>query len=108
MWFRMGNCLKATEMATDGCEIYELKHPGSCTGMFWRKDPRKEVEAVEQKGNADWPKNGSLLEGVVHEFDTKKWLCVSRWKQAKSSSWINDCQGLWMPFDQGGTLLHKK
>mmetsp|Transcript_33791 Transcript_33791/g.52867 ORF Transcript_33791/g.52867 Transcript_33791/m.52867 type:complete len:91 (-) Transcript_33791:62-334(-) len=88
-------------------ETYELKHPGSCTGMFWRGHPKGDSE--KKSGGDDWPRNGSLLVGQVHtEFETMKWLQVTKWQQAGTNSWTENCSGLWMPFEQGGLLLHKK
>mmetsp|Transcript_23306 Transcript_23306/g.65454 ORF Transcript_23306/g.65454 Transcript_23306/m.65454 type:complete len:91 (-) Transcript_23306:96-368(-) len=86
-------------------EVYKLQHPGSCTGMFWRNHPGNVAES--KSGGDDWPRNGSLLRGTVHEeFGDMKWLSVSSWKQSGASEWI-ESSGLWMPFEQGGPLLHK-
>jgi hypothetical protein len=81
---------------------FELRHPGTCTGMFWRGDPRSGSRPSER----DWPRNGSLLSGIVHsDLD---FLHVFRWKQAGSSKWSESAdKGLWMPFQQGGPLLHE-
>eukprot|EP01115_Flamella_aegyptia_P014115 TRINITY_DN784_c0_g1_i3.p1 TRINITY_DN784_c0_g1~~TRINITY_DN784_c0_g1_i3.p1 ORF type:complete len:93 (-),score=27.73 TRINITY_DN784_c0_g1_i3:174-452(-) len=89
-------------------ETFVLQHPGSCSGMFWRKDPRG-VDSI-QKGGNDWPRNKSLLEGHTHKnlSDDMDWLEVTRWKQAGSEEWVEDCQNLFMPFEQGGLLLHKQ
>ena len=95
-------------MQTEGVERFELRHPGTCSGMFWRKDPRPDQLKCKQKGNKDWPRNGSILEGMVHELPDMKWLQVVQWKQAGSSTWITGCEGLWMQFEQGGLLLHKQ
>ena len=89
-------------------KTFTLQHPGSCTGMFWRKDPRPVNDNVAQKGNAEWPKNGAVLQGKVHDVSGVKWLDVSSWKQAKSEHWIPNCTGLWMEFEQGGKVLHAK
>ena len=75
--------------------------------MFWRDDPRKDVTRVPQVGGNDWPRNGAILNGQVHQLPNMKHLQVDSWKQAKSKEWIINCQGLWMPFEQGGLLLHK-
>mmetsp|Transcript_2091 Transcript_2091/g.4893 ORF Transcript_2091/g.4893 Transcript_2091/m.4893 type:complete len:91 (+) Transcript_2091:79-351(+) len=87
-------------------QSYRLQHPGSCTGMFWRADPRPGAEQ-EQRGNAEWPRNGSILEGIEEQLGGETWLQVTRWKQANKEAWVEDCAGLWMPFHQGGLLLHK-
>ena len=89
-------------------ETYKLQHPGGCSGMFWRGDPRPNATKGKQVGNAQWPRNGSLLKGTVHELPDMKWLEVDSWKQANSNDWVTDCQGLWMQFDQGGLLLFKQ
>ncbi|DAZ97608.1 TPA: hypothetical protein N0F65_002227 [Lagenidium giganteum] len=83
---------------------YKLQHPGTCTGMFWREDPRPQGEKVISGGN--WPRNGAILIGQEHDVGGAKYLEVTSWKQAGSDELISDCKGLWMPFDQGGLLLH--
>eukprot|EP00293_Proteomonas_sulcata_P020480 CAMPEP_0184296976 /NCGR_PEP_ID=MMETSP1049-20130417/7921_1 /TAXON_ID=77928 /ORGANISM="Proteomonas sulcata, Strain CCMP704" /LENGTH=48 /DNA_ID= /DNA_START= /DNA_END= /DNA_ORIENTATION= len=40
-------------------QTYTLKHPGSCSGMFWRDDPRPDAKRVSG-GKPDWPKNGAV------------------------------------------------
>jgi len=72
--------------------------------MFWRSNPDNADES--QSGNSEWPRNGSLLTGAVHERQDMKWLEVSQWKQAGKDEWISKCTGIWMPFEQGGLLLH--
>ena len=89
-------------------ETYKLQHPGTCSGMFWRGDPRPNAVKVKQIGNDSWPRNGSLLKGTVHELPDMKWLEVTSWKQVNSDKWIDNCQGIWMQFDQGGLLLFKQ
>jgi hypothetical protein len=83
---------------------YRLQHPGTCTGMFWRNDPRG---AGSQSGGKDWPRNGSLLRGTAFEHDGERWLAVAAWQQVGAGDWTEDCANLFMPFEQGGTLLHK-
>lgn len=51
-------------------------------------------------------RNGSVLVGEEHDVDGTKYFCVSAWRQAKAAAFTTDCQGLWMPFEQGGLLLH--
>ena len=55
-------------------ESYKLQHPGSCSGMFWRDDPRKGVKKTTQIGGNDWPRNGAILNGQVHELPTMKYF----------------------------------
>ncbi|KAJ0390399.1 hypothetical protein P43SY_011918 [Pythium insidiosum] len=85
---------------------YKLQHPGSCSGMFWRQDPRPNAVKGKQVGGAEWPRNGSILIGEEHDVGGVKYLEVASWKQAGGGSFIEGCQGLWMLFDQGGLLLH--
>ena len=84
---------------------FKLQHPGKCTGMFWRSNP--DGSKGTQKGGEDWPRNGSVLTGTVHERSDMKWLEVSEWTPAGASTAIKGCEGLWMPFEQGGPLLHQ-
>mmetsp|Transcript_16743 Transcript_16743/g.28927 ORF Transcript_16743/g.28927 Transcript_16743/m.28927 type:complete len:130 (+) Transcript_16743:2101-2490(+) len=97
---------KFTKKPKKMSESYKLQHPGSCTGMFWREDPRKDVKKEKQVGADDWPRNGSILTGKTHKVDGEDWLEVNSWKQANSETKI-DSKGTWMPFQQGGLLLHK-
>jgi hypothetical protein len=80
-------------------ETFMLKHPGSCTGMYWRGNPDNKDKG-KQVGGDDWPRNGSLLRGTVHSRSDMKWLEVTAWRPANKSEWIEGCQGLWMPFEQ--------
>ena len=62
--------------------IFKLQHQGTCTGMFWRRDPRKGKSTYGD--NPDWPRNGAILKGVVHEFpeyyeESLQWLEVSEY-----------------------------
>ena len=97
-------------MADMQIKTYELKHPGGCTGMFWRSNP---FNSEVQEGNADWPRNGSILRGYPHgkaeiaPASPPVWLQVVEWQQAGSMHRIRPCRGLWMPFHQGGLLLHE-
>jgi hypothetical protein len=89
---------------------FVLRHPGHCTGMFWRRNPKPTAAASEdQVGGGDWPRNGSVLKGIVHSklADGMDWLEVSAWTQAGSKKEVTGCGGLWMPFEQGGLLLHE-
>ena len=62
-------------------KIFRLQHPGSCTGMYWRADPR--ISKKTTAGPPDWPRNGALLKGSVHDFsdsmpeESQFWLEVS-------------------------------
>lgn len=91
-------------------EKYLLKHPGSCSGMFWRGNP---LTGEKAKTKVDWPRNGSILEGKVHVLPKKvenndTWLEVSAIKPEGSKAFIDvSGQGVWMIFNQEGPLLHK-
>jgi hypothetical protein len=74
--------------------------------MFWREDPRPGTDKKKQQGADDWPRNGSILTGTKHTLDGVEWLEVSQWQQANSSAKVASV-GTWMPFQQGGLLLHK-
>lgn len=81
---------------------FKLQHPGTCTGMFWRGDPRSSGSAP----SGEWPRNGSILHGHVHkDVGGDDWLQVTEWSQAGKTS-LSKAPGAWMPFHQGGLLLH--
>jgi hypothetical protein len=86
-----------------------LKHPGGCSGMFWRKDPRN---PTSNKPTVDWPRNGTILRGQVHEMkeqlfeNSETWLEVFEYKPTSSKDFIpvTPTPG-WIPFYQDGLLL---
>ena len=87
---------------------FVMKHPGHCTGMYWRADPTKGKSS--SSGPPDWPRNGAVLKGEVKEFanlpeGSLKWLEVSEYKQAGSEEWVKT-PNCWMQFEQNGALLH--
>eukprot|EP00048_Salpingoeca_helianthica_P015332 m.226221 g.226221 ORF g.226221 m.226221 type:complete len:93 (+) comp16897_c0_seq1:105-383(+) len=88
-------------------ESYKLQH-SSCTGMFWRHDPRGGENV--QRGNDNWPRNGSILTGIPHTLpgtkEGPKWLEVVEWQPVGTDKKIA-VQGLWMPFEQHGPILYK-
>lgn len=85
---------------------FTLRHPGTCTGMFWRScksRPHSLPPPTADAPTPPWPRNGALLRGIVHtlpeeEEHNTKWLEVLEYRQAGP--------GAWMIFDQGGLLLH--
>ena len=96
----------STSSSTSGSFV--MKHPGHCTGMYWRADPTKGKSSFA--GPPDWPRNGAVLKGEVREFADKpesslKWLEVSEYKQAGTEEWVKT-PNCWMQFDQNGLLLH--
>lgn len=92
---------------------FTLRHPGTCSGMFWRGDPRSGAKVPS--GVPDWPRNGAKLRGVVMELPpgsslpegNSKWLEVKSYAQAGSSAFQPVPAGVFMIFDQGGLLLHE-
>lgn len=94
---------------------FVLKHPGSCTGMMWRRAPTVQGAPLSHAlptGNAvaeDWPRNGALLRGVVRALPeaqegNTQWLEVFEFQQAGATAFV-PTPNAWMIFDQGGLLL---
>lgn len=111
-----------TQMATASVDtelkVFRMKHPGTCSGMFWRDDPRADTNIVQKVMNKvagskpDWPRNGALLKGRVFEVSSRpqgslKWLEVTEYRQKDSAEWVAT-PGCFMQFEQGGTLLHEE
>ena len=48
---------------------------GTCTGMFWRDDPRG-IEA-QQASKPDWPRNGAVLRGQVYLSSSKQRITLA-------------------------------
>mmetsp|Transcript_37165 Transcript_37165/g.76184 ORF Transcript_37165/g.76184 Transcript_37165/m.76184 type:complete len:118 (+) Transcript_37165:97-450(+) len=88
----------------DQLHIFTLSHPGSCTGMFWRDDPRP--DAKQEIDKPSWPRNGAFLKGKIHQIGNMKYLECVEYVQANSKQW-EYTPGCWMPFYQGGLLLHE-
>ena len=93
---------------------FVLRHPGTCSGMFWRADPRGRTKSKAEL--PPWPRNGATLTGVVHEGvagrpeGNDRWLEVLSYVQAggDASKPVAVAPGAaWMIFDQGGPLLHE-
>lgn len=96
-------------MAAIALRTYLMKHPGSCTGMYWRTDPTSKAP-TSFNGPPDWPRNGSLLRGEVVEVPSKPqgsllWLKVAEY-QPKGGKW-EKTPNCWMQFEQEGLLLHE-
>jgi hypothetical protein len=91
-------------------ETFLLRHPGSCSGMFWRGDPTGTIPKSSKL--PDWPRNGAKLLGIVRNYDrkyenTNKWLEVlAYYPGGKQHEEIKLPPGVFMPFEQGGVLLH--
>lgn len=95
----------ASKVGLEG--TFKMRHPGHCSGMYWRNEPKK---GGSFSSPPDWPKNGALLKGTVHEVPARPenslfWLEVKEYMQAGSSSWTKT-PNCWMQFEQGGFLLH--
>mmetsp|Transcript_17387 Transcript_17387/g.30646 ORF Transcript_17387/g.30646 Transcript_17387/m.30646 type:complete len:127 (-) Transcript_17387:1402-1782(-) len=71
------------------------KNRPGCTGMFWRADPRPGAKGSSTNDN--WPRDGALLTGIVHEVSGKFWLECSAVKQV-NMDWEETNPGAWMPF----------
>jgi len=90
-------------------KTFRMQHAGTCTGMYWRGDPRLGRKTWGEP--PEWPRNGAVLRGTVHSFDSKPedselWLEVADYKQAGSDVWV-PTPNCWMQFDQHGPLLHE-
>ena len=89
----------------------KLQHPGSCTGMFWRgAPPGLQHRAAGAGAQPDWPRNGAILTGFVHELPkahdgNTQWLEVVEFVPAGTAK-AHPTPDCWMPFTQGGALLH--
>ena len=59
------NIINEVKMSTESNNqiIYRVQHPGTCSGMFWRDDPRPGA-ASKASSKPDWPRNGALLKGM--------------------------------------------
>lgn len=95
-------------------KVFRMKHPGTCSGMFWRADPRGNAvqKALGSLGKPDWPRNGALLKGITFEVPSKpegslKWLEVVEFKQNGSNEWVST-PNCFMQFEQNGTLLFEE
>ena len=90
--------------------VFKLQHAGTCTGMFWRRNPLKGKSTFGE--NPEWPRNGALLKGIIHDFAEKPehsqhWLEVKEYQQAGTSTWVGTPEDCWMQFEQEGPLLHE-
>lgn len=102
------NCKMSSSTPTSGS--FTMRHPGHCSGMYWRADPSTGKPSFT--GPPDWPRNGAVLRGNVKEFPLKpensfKWLEVTEYQQSGSKEWVST-PNCWMQFDQGGLLLHEE
>lgn len=75
--------------------------------MNWRADPFTRDRCAD---GSDWPRNGALLKGSVHEKDGVPWLRVSEIQQAGTTGFKKCGDHKWMGFDggkfNGGRWLH--
>jgi hypothetical protein len=82
-----------------------LQHPGTCSGMYWRGDP---FTGAAAPNNSNWPKNGAILKGTgPHSAKGEDHFKVSEFQQAGTVGFVAVPEGTWMPYNQGGLLLHK-
>ena len=75
--------------------------------MFWRGDgDAPQAHRLRSGKQPDWPRNGAILTGFVHgDNPATAWLEVVACQQAGAKEAV-PTPGCWMPFDQGGLLLH--
>eukprot|EP01041_Mallomonas_annulata_P007112 gene7112-14462_t len=81
---------------------YRLQHSGTCTGMYWRGDPKTKSGPPS---NENWPRNGALLTGVLYEINGEKHLKVKEFQQAGTTGFVTVPEGTWMLYEQHGPLL---
>eukprot|EP00511_Aplanochytrium_stocchinoi_P008253 CAMPEP_0204854178 /NCGR_PEP_ID=MMETSP1347-20130617/14783_1 /ASSEMBLY_ACC=CAM_ASM_000690 /TAXON_ID=215587 /ORGANISM="Aplanochytrium stocchinoi, Strain GSBS06" /LENGTH=114 /DNA_ID=CAMNT_0051999619 /DNA_START=25 /DNA_END=369 /DNA_ORIENTATION=- len=99
-------------LKNDGVKTFRLrkKYPSACTGLFWRPDPRP-TRPLFSNGHFDmenWPRNGALLRGIVHEVNGKKWLKCVEVKQRRllrRTTWDSASGASWLPFEYGEYYL---
>ena len=95
----------------DELRSYKLKANGFCTGMFWRDAPAGRTHRLSSGDKPDWPRNGTILRGYVHDVSPNKvedndlWLEVMEMQSPIGGKAI-DTPNCWMPFEQGGLILH--
>ena len=95
--------------AVDKEGTYIMRHPGTCTGMYWRASPSKGKQTF--RGPPDWPRNGAILKGYVRKLSEQPekslyWLQVKEYQQADGSGFEKTPEDCWMQFNQEGILLH--
>ena len=76
--------------------------------MFWRR--RGPAGAAHRlaatRGKPNWPRNGAVLRGFSHGLGQDSWLEVMEYSaQGPDGPW-QETPNCWMPFYQGGLLLH--
>ena len=81
-----------------------LKNNSGCTGMFYRPDPRQGMP--KQAGASNWPRDGALLKGFVHQVNGDSWLECTQVKQ-NHGSWETVSKGNWMPFSYAQYYLQE-
>ena len=79
--------------------------------MNWRPDPFTGERTSANTG--DWPRNGALLKGLVHEKNGVQWLLAEAIQQAGGTEFVGIAgEGKWMGFDggpsNGGKWLHEQ
>ena len=98
-----------TAMADKGdVRVFKLAvSSGGCSGVYWRGDP---YTGASPPDNSDWPRNGALLRGILHEVNGKEHLQVSAQVPKGGSAWQPVADGKWMPSNggasNGGQWLH--
>eukprot|EP01038_Epipyxis_sp_PR26KG_P010775 gene10775-14468_t len=90
--------------SNEDVKVVVLRHPGTCSGMFWRGDPTTKKSPPT---NDNWPRNGALLKGSgPHVVAGENYFKVFEIQQAGTKSFVPVPDGTWMLYNQGGLLLH--
>ena len=75
--------------------------------MNWRADPFTGARCSDR---SDWPRNGALLKGTVHDKGGTPWLLATAMQQAGTQGFKPLGDHKWMGFDggpgNGGKWLH--
>ncbi len=87
--------MKTSSSTCSGNANAILSFPSSPNSMFWRDAPAKGLGSGNSNSGAtkpDWPRNGALLKGIVHDISPEKvednhlWLEVQEYQQA--GTWV--------------------
>ena len=71
--------------------------------MFWRPNHKTGASG----GSANWPRDGAVFKGIVHEVNGKKWLECKLVKQKNDSEFKRCPKESWMPFRHSQYFLEK-
>ena len=79
--------------------------------MYWRGTPKGLTHRLSGS-QPDWPRNGAILRGYVHELEepqegNTKWLEVVEISPNGKLDQFVPAPESWMLFKQGGPVLHQ-